>query len=80
MSLIVLAAANNGFGNHIERLCASIATSQLQELNLAQNRIGTDGARYISGMLMGAYGAVPGIKKLSLAKNDIDYKGLDELC
>lgn len=73
--LLRLGLSNNNLTcKHMDEFCKYLASSNLQELYLAGNRISDEGARPIADLLV-ANDYDCKLKKLDVSRNEITYKG-----
>lgn len=65
---------NNLTSRYIDEFCKNLASTNLQELSLAGNKISDDGARSVADLLVvNEYGCK--LRKLDISRNDITSKG-----
>ena len=67
-------ASNNITFKHMEEFCRTVNYSNLQELNLANNKIGDEGSKSIANLLVGN-DLVCSLKKIDISRNEITFKG-----
>jgi Ran GTPase-activating protein (RanGAP) involved in mRNA processing and transport len=77
LTLYSLGISNNNLGSKVvERLCAVLATTDLRDLYLANNKIFDEGCEYLGTLLSGANKGPCTLAKLDLSSNEITTKGL----
>ncbi|CAG9312143.1 unnamed protein product [Blepharisma stoltei] len=75
-SLVSLNLANNNLDwQCMELLTKTLVTTNVRELNVSSNRIGSDGAEYLSLMIIGAYEGSCPLIKLDASSCEIGTKG-----